>query len=420
MATGRINKTTVSAAAPTAKDWLLWDDRLLGFGLKVTVKGGKVFVFQYRLGGRGAKVRRYTIGRFGKLTVEAAREIAEGLARKVAEGVDPQMQKVEQARRQVDLAFGTYIERFRDDCLKKEWKATHKYAYSLLTTHALPKLGSKALCDISRKDVKEVLAPVLGKAATASNVFAVMRRLFSWALEHEDIERSPLEGMRPPPLPSSRDRVLSDEELSLVWEGAGRLGYPFGPMVQLLILTGARREEVAGMDWAELNRTGRVWSLPAARSKNATAAEQPLSDMAVTVLDGLAKRVKLKEGWPKAGFIFSTTGETSVSGFSRAKQRLDKEIGKIAATTKIQPPQPWRLHDLRRTLATGMQKLGVRLEVTEAVLNHVSGSRSGVVGIYQRYNWMDEKRVALADWAAHVQILTSGAATSKVAKNLEV
>ena len=399
----KVTKSSIDAIRPSRRDELYWDERQKGFGVKVTPKGAKIFIFQYRLGGRGAKTRRYTIGPYGRLTVEDARKKVGSLALAVSNGLDPQREKIVARRKAVDLAFATYIHRFHEGCLKTEWSATHKYAFSLLTKYALPVIGDTPLPDISRKDVKAVLAGIASKTATASNMFAVLRRTFSWAVEQEDIERSPIEGMKPPPLPASRERVLADDELGLVWRAAETLGYPFGPMVHLLALTGARREEVAALNWSELNRDTRSWSLPARRSKNAKASENSLSDMAIEVLDGLAVRAGYQKGWPKQGLVFSTTGRTAASGHSRAKRRLDLAVTRMAEEEGLSPPEPWRLHDLRRTLATGLQRLGVRLEVTEAVLNHVSGSRSGIVGVYQRHNWKDEKQAALEAWARHLK-----------------
>lgn len=408
MSAKRITKTAIDAIAPSDRDQFIWDGRLSGFGVKITRGGAKVFVFQFRMGGRGAKVRRFTIGKYGKLTVEQARKKAEMLALDVAHGVDPQQEKVAARVKVVDLAFDAYVALFTEKCLQLEWQATYKYVSSLLTQHAVPVLCSKPLPDITRRDVRQVIEKVADKTATASNLFAVLRRMFSWAVEREDLERSPFEGMRPPPKPTSRDRVLLDEELLLVWRGADALGYPFGPMVQLLILTGARRDEVAAMDWSELDRDARGWALPAARAKNSQRSENVLSGPAVETLDSIAARSLREDAWPRAGFVFSTTGTTSVSGYSRAKRRLDREIADIAKAEGKQPPEPWRLHDLRRTLATGLQRLGARLEVTEAVLGHVSGSRAGIVGVYQRHNWKDEKRAALEAWARHVEGLLSG------------
>ena len=415
MGNRRISKSTVDASHAAAKDVFVWDDKLTGFGLKVTPSGSKVYLYQYRLGGRGAKVRRYTIGKHGKLTPDAARTIAEGLSLKVANGVDPQRQKVDEARQAIDLAFDAYVDRFADGCLKAKWKASHEYAKSLLVTYAVPILRDKPLPHIKPKDIRAVLAPVKDKLATAHNLFSVIRRLFRWAVNEGDLEVSPIDGMEPPEAPATRDVVLKDEELAVVWRASAALGYPFGPMVRLLALTGARREEVAGMEWSELNHSAQEWHLPAARSKNDAAATWPLSSLAILELDALAKRSGKVSGWPRKGLVFSTTGETSVSGFSRSKTRLDKLIAKEAAKAK-EPitMQSWRLHDLRRTLATGLQKLGVRFEVTEAVLNHVSGSKSGVAGIYQRHDWRPEKKVALQSWADHVASVLTGADTTNV------
>jgi integrase len=415
MATGRITKSSVDATTSGAKDTMLWDDKLSGFGLKVTPTGSKVYVFQYRLGGRGAKVRRYTIGPHGKFTPDGARKEAERLAMLAARGVDPQSEKVERVRRSVDLAFKPYAERFAEECLRVKWPSSHKYARSLLLSHAVPVLGNKPLPDIRRQDMRAVLAPVKDKPATAQNLFSVMRRLFRWAVNEGDLEASPIEGMEPPSGPPSRDRVLSDRELALVWRAAEGLGYPFGPMVRLLIVTGARREEVAGLSWSELDRGSAMWSLPSARSKNDLPAATPLSALAVAELDGLAARTGESDQWPRKGLVFSTTGETSVSGYSRAKRRLDALIAKLAA--KEDEPitvEPWRFHDLRRTLATGLQRLGVRFEVTEAVLNHVGGSRAGVAGIYQRHDWAAEKRTALNAWSNHVAAILKPAKKSNV------
>ncbi|MDP3673638.1 MAG: integrase arm-type DNA-binding domain-containing protein [Novosphingobium sp.] len=411
----RISKSTVDATHSAAKDLFVWDDKLTGFGLKVTPSGSKVYLYQYRLGGRGAKVRRYTIGRHGTLTPDGARTIAEGLALKVASGVDPQRVKVEQARQAIDLAFDAYVDTFADDCLKVKWKASHEYAKSLLVTYAIPVLRNKPLPQITAKDIRAVIAPVKSKLATAHNLFSVIRRLFRWAVNEGDLEISPIDGMEPPAAPATRDVVLTDDELAVVWRAAGDLGYPFGPMVRILILTGARREEVAGLEWPELSHNALQWSLPASRAKNDTAASWPLSSLAVAELDALAKRSGKATGWPRKGFVFSTTGETSVSGFSRSKTRLDKLV--IKEVAKLKEPvsvQTWRLHDLRRTLATGMQRLGVRFEVTEAILNHVSGSRSGVAGIYQRHDWGPEKKVALQSWADHITSVLTSADKSNV------
>jgi integrase len=191
-------------------------------------------------------------------------------------------------------------------------------------------------------------------------------------------------------------------------------------LIRLLILTGARREEVAALDWSELDYGAQIWVLPPSRSKNGVSARQPLSTLAVAELDTISNRQGKSAGWPKAGLVFSTTGHTSVSGYSRAKARLDRAVATLAEKDEVSPPPPWRLHDLRRTLATGLQRLGVRFEVTEAVLNHVSGSKGGVAGVYQRYDWATEKAVAVQAWADHVTGLLTEVDQTNVVRLSEV
>jgi integrase len=217
--------------------------------------------------------------------------------------------------------------------------------------------------------------------------------------------------MEAPPIPESRDRVLADWELQLVFEAAGKLGQPFGPLIRLLILTGQRMQEVASASWSELDRAHAVFSIPSARAKNRKATDVPLSAAAIAELDGVAG----KEKWPVKGLVFTTTGKTSVSGFSRAKRQIDREVAKsLRKRDDDRTVGEWRYHDLRRTLATGLQRLGVRFEVTEAILNHISGSKGGVAGIYQRHDWRDEKRAALEAWAAHVMSLSAPSDASNV------
>lgn len=301
MAKGRINKTNVDNLLPGAAEVLLWDDKIAGFGCKVMPTGAKSYLFQYRLGGRAGRTRRVTIGKHGSLTPDAARKEAERLAVLVSQGIDPQQLKQDNARKAVDLAFKGYAQTFVDDCLKVRWKRSHKDGDALLRLYAIPVLGNKPLHEINRADIRAVLAKAKGKVATSRNLFAVLRRLFKWAVSQGDLDVSPIMGMEPPPLPVKRDRVLSDEELTLAWKGSDLLGYPFGPFVRLLILTGQRLEEVSGLEWHELDKDKALWSLPADRAKNGNATLVPLSPLAVAELNALAKRAKRKDGCQSVG-----------------------------------------------------------------------------------------------------------------------
>ena len=277
--------------------------------------------------------------------------------------------------------------------------ATERY----LAREILPRLGAKRIGEIRRADVREMLNEITDRSPTTANrVLAVTRRLFNWAVEEEIIAASPI-GKIKATKETSRDRVLADDEIRLVWRAFDRIGAPFGVVGKLLLLTGARRTEVAEMRWSEVDMAARVWTVPAARSKNKVAHTIPLSDQAIEILKGL-KRVE-----SKGDFVF-TFGRVAVQGFARKKIELDAAI----TADNGAPIAGWTYHDLRRTLATNLQKLGVRLEVTEAVLGHTSGSRAGIVGVYQRHDWAQEKHAALEAWSLVLDAVVTGASAEKL------
>ena len=223
----------------------------------------------------------------------------------------------------------------------------------------------------------------------ANRVLAHVKRLLKWAASRDIIENDPAAHVEKVTPEVKRDRVLTDDELASVWKAAEQIGYPFGNAVQMLILTGARREEIFSLSRTEID--GDVIRLPAERSKVKEGRTIPLSPQALALLRDLPR-------FDQGDVVFSFTGEKRFDNVGRAKPRLDKLI------TPALPP--WRLHDIRRTVATGMQRLAVQLEVIETVLGHVSGSRTGVVGIYQRHQFEDEAKAALSVWAEHVATIT--------------
>jgi integrase len=232
----------------------------------------------------------------------------------------------------------------------------------------------------------------------ANRAFAQLRKMFRWAVSRGLLDRSPCDGIDPPSAEKSRDRVLDTEELHLVWRAADGLGFPFGPIVKLLVLTGQRRSEVGGMEWRELDLDRAIWTIPASRSKNKRQHVLPLSPEAVEIIKAFPR-------FSDSKFVFSP-GETAPSGYSRAKTRLDARIGESIA--------PWILHDIRRSVASGLAGLGVNLPVIERLLNHVSGSFAGIVGVYQKYNFADEMRGAMERWSRYVQAIVTGEAAENV------
>jgi integrase len=433
MAKGSISKDSVEKLEATGKTHYLWDNDPIGFGVRVTPNGAKSYIYQFRMGGRGSPVRREFIGRVEKMTPKQARDRAHDLAHLSRIGTDPIDKKHADRRAKTEakltaeqLAFDAYCQRYIEMRVKPERLASVGNIDMVFRLHAIPQLQSKPLSDLTKRDIVAVLDAIPATSlALRRSAFAILNKMLNWAVERGDIVSNPMAGMKRPPAVASRDRVMSDDELALALRAAQQMDRPFGPLYQMLFATGQRREEVAGLDWAELDRAKAEWTLPSKRAKNGEANIVPLNRHATTALDRLAGQEGAKSPkWPRTGLVFTTTGKTTVSGFSRAKSRLDARMAEIAeqdaqeAGESVEPVviAPWRLHDARRTLATGLQRLGVRFEVTEAVLNHTAGaSRSGVAAVYQRHGWGPEKRAALDAWAGHCdRVLDPAANTDNV------
>lgn len=232
--------------------------------------------------------------------------------------------------------------------------------------------------------------------ARARVMLACLSKMFSWLAQHRKVENNPCSGVHRPDPSTARDRVLTDAEIVKFWAAADTIGGMFSPLLKLLLLTGARLNEVAGMTREELSDDGRTWNIPSSRTKNNRPHVVPLAPLARDVLKSVTA---------DTGLLFTTTGTSPVSGFSKLKNRLDNAMS----------IPPWRLHDLRRTAATGMASIGVAPHIVEACLNHVSGAKAGVAGIYNRAAYEPEKRAALERWANHVTGIVSSRTARVVA-----
>jgi integrase len=398
MANQPITIRTIEAAKPSSdRDVYIWDVSLKGFGLRVTPKGVKSYVLQYRT--NGGPARRTTIGIHGSpWTTQTARKEAERLLMLVKQGVDPVEEARNAKRREKVLNFSAYCDQFVELYLQSNWPDTWPEQLRILENVLKPRWGKRPLSTLKRCDMIKLMDDYADRPGSRKVIHSLLRKLFNWAVDREDIEMSPLAGMKAPKACPSRRRVLSQDELICLWRATEQAGWPWGPYVRLLILTMQRRQEVAAMDWSEIDFASRTWTLPAERAKNDEPHEIPLTEMAVDELKALVPR--------DHGYVFSTTGTTPVSGFSRAKRLTDDRMLEVmqqrrcaaGCDPKAVEISEWRLHDLRRTGATNLQALGTPIEVTEAVLNHISGTRSGVAGIYNRYKYEPEKRAALEAW----------------------
>jgi integrase len=343
-----------------------------GLYLIVQPTGRKTWAVRYRLGGKSAK---HTVGPYPAFSLKQARDAAAAVLRLIAEGRAPRQQGagvVAQAVEQFLTRHGG--KRYRPSSLANAKRRLERYV--------VENWGARNLDSITRADVRAMLDSIEAPIE-ANRVYSIVRKFFAWAAENDLIVNSPVFGLRAPNPETPRDRTLTDDELKAAWRAAEKIGYPFGSLVQLLILTGQRRSEVGGFQWSEI--VGETWIIPKERAKNGRRHEVPLPKQAMAIIDGL----------PRIGDSYAITlnGQKPLNNWKKDKDRLGKLAGFY----------DWTLHDLRRTVASGMAKLGVSLVVIEKVLNHVSGSLGGIVGVYQRHEYSEEKWQALQLWADYVE-----------------
>jgi integrase len=364
--------------APTAGRLEYFDTVLPAFALRVAASGHKSWVVFYRVRRR---LRRYTIGTVAQYPkVEEARSLARDILREAERGIDPAEAKAaakkpaapapepDTVRKIAEL----FIERYAK-AKNRSWKDQER----VLNNHIVSRWGDRDIASVIRRDARELLDSLMDKdmPIAANRVLATGRKMWNWAMEREIVSVNPFQGVKAPGKEIERERVLDDQELSLIWRAAGEIGGVAGAFVKLLILLGQRRDETAGMRWDDLDLDNRVWTIPQAETKGDRTHEVPLPPPAVGILTSLPQFA--------GPFVFSTTaGQKPISGYSKIKDRIDKLVS----------IEDWRFHDLRRTAGTGMASLGIAVSTISRVLNHKEG---GITRIYNRYGYMPEKRIAL-------------------------
>jgi integrase len=369
---------------------------LPGFGLRISPVNRRTWICTYRVGGRQVME---TIGTLAVIPKTAdARERARQSLLKARDGIDPVAEKkAKKAQAEHDKAVQTFTFRRLADAYIEEYCRPNTKPSTLVEVsrhldHAARFFGSKPLREITESDIVDLIslrntkphwAPNGGRSE-ADNRLVIVRRCLRWAkktINPETKERYVTADVsadiaRPMNYNGGRERVLDDGEIVKFWRACGSveeggIGWPFGPVFKLLLLTAQRRDEVAGMCWSELDIEGKVWHLPGSRTKNRKAHDVHLSDQAIEIIESLP-RIEPLSGRPD--FVFTTTRCAPVSGFASAKAQVSKRMGVADAD--------WRLHDLRRTYTTGMARLGIAEHVADKVLNHTSGTISGVKRIY--------------------------------------
>jgi integrase len=410
----RLNARTITGLKlPSGKsEKIYWDSELKGFGFRLRGEGGgrtsRTFITQYRAKGR---TRRQTIGDYETLTFEQARTAANVILAKVRLGEDPQGEKQRQrlgAARSLRAVIDSYLASKAGQLRPASLREAHRY----LVGGYFRALHPAAVTDITRADIATRLnaiiqhnGPIVARAARAA-----LSAFFVWAWKQGIVEQNPVEGTEDPNPGESRSRVLKDAELAAIWQACGDDDY--GKIIRLLMLTACRRDEIGGLQWNEVNKDEVTITLPAERVKNKHPHTLTLPPLAQRIIDSITKR----DGRDS---LFGDRSSAGFTAWSAAKADLDQRLkGKVG---------DWRLHDLRRTVATIMadsppdkehrerRGLGIKPHVVEAVLNHQSGHKAGVAGIYNRATYEPEVRNALAVWADHLQSIISGSKRKVVA-----
>lgn len=401
---------SIDALQPSANDRFVWDGSIRGFGIKITPSGRKVFMLVYRYpSGRAGKVRRFTIGTYGSITLDRARQIAEAKKGDLANGIDPMATLTAERtaavaarkapKRSVEHIAKEFVERYAKK-RNRSWEETQR----ILNRHVVAAWGKRQIGTITRSEVNELLDEIEDQsgAPMATAVLAQLRKMFNWHATRDEAFNSPIvKGMaRTSPKAMARDRILSDDEIRELWTALDATSAPYQQLVRFLLLTAQRRDEAALSTRKEF-KDG-IWTIPAERSKNKVPNVIPLSADAQAQLKDILKDKKPDH------FVFTTTLKKPFSGFSKSKGRLDelmeaalrKQSGDPARKSKDKLLKPWRIHDLRRTAKTLMQRAGVRPDVSERVLGHVI---PGVAGTYDRHGYVPEKTHALEALAAEIR-----------------
>jgi integrase len=420
--TKKLTDLFVERAKPPASGRIeYFDASFPGLALRITEKGAKSWCAFYRYHGR---LRRFTIGSYPAVKPAAARTAAQAALERVRNGVDPAVEKRARRNRlapELDT-FGALVDNFLERHAKPNYReSTFLEAKRDLEREALRAWRNRPLSSISRRDVIDLVDKIVARGAgvQANRTLARLRKVFNWAIEKDRLEASPIARMKKPTQERARNRALSDDELRWFWQACDKIGWPFGPLFKLLLLTAQRRDEVASLTWPELDIDNRLWTMPREKAKNDRAHLVQLSEAARAVLKDLRARRSPRRGG--RGLIFSTTGDTVVSGFSRAKRRLDAAMleakrGQLGKRNGDGIPG-WTLHDLRRTAATGMAKLKIPPHVVDKILNHVSGTITGVAAVYNQFEYIDERCQALEAWSCYVEAVTGTLTGGKRASN---
>ena len=377
------------------KDFLVFDNETKGLGLRITSAGNKGFLVQWR-DRSTQKKRRLPLGMWGSITLKTARDAAKIHLGTVAKGGDPIADleageaREEAKQQELKLTLEKLIEAWESNHLAQRSESYKNKAPGALRRGFSEFLKRPAI-RLSKDDAVMLLDEMKENngPAIAARTRSYGHAMYQWAIKRSMLASNPFENLPFEVVRSQRDRVLSNEELGKVYKAAGTIAYPYGAYHQLVAMTGQRVNEVAGMRWSEISKDYSTWTLPSSRTKNNKEHIVHLSEPA----HGILRRLRTAPTFnKKSDFVFTTTGKTPISGFSKAKKRLDGVSG----------VSNWVEHDWRRTVVTGLAKMGVDHVVADKLLNHQEGTLSSIARVYQQNDYLPQRKEALDKWGKHV------------------
>lgn len=403
----------IGASLPDQGRVVHWDLRVKGFGVRVYSTGRIAYVLQYRMPG-GGPTRTFTIGVHGSpCTPDGARQRALELLESVRRGVDPAAARHAEAVQEVDVAnaalldFDAFADRYIERHVEANGLRSLKDIRGTFDRDIRPAFRGRSVLEVTKQDVKDMRAAVGERSKSAANkAHKWLNAAFMWGIEHDVLETSPMIALKRPFPEPRRERRLEDWEVALVWSALVGLHPMFAMLLRLLILTGQRLREVAGIGWEEIDLAKGEWVIPSCRTKNKQTHLVPISTTFRRLLEAIEPEPDRRHG-----LILTTTGTTPISGFSKAKEQLDRLLETAVEERRWRrhgPLAPWVWHDCRRTISTGCGEMRVPIQHAEAVLNHRSGvNGDGVARTYWLYEYPREKRIALQKWSDRVERLLS-------------
>lgn len=387
----------------------VWDEALPGFGLRISASGRRTWILMYRV---GRTLRRFTLGQYPTLSLAEARVKARDAQHDVAHGQDPARKKIEDRHAETfqELAreyIGQHASKKRsgrEDIRLLNGSAHKKRTGKIPHVPLVARWGNRRIKDITRRDVRELLDEIAGRAPIMANrTLALVRKMFNFAIERDWLEANPCQMVKPPGREKPRDRVLSEDEIRRLWKALDDESSVVAALFRLRLLTAQRGGEVQGAAWSEFDLSARWWTIPAERSKNGLAHRVPLSPQALQVLKELrleAETTSVKADRDVSQWVFPSTRK-ALPHMAHAQ----KAIERVVASSKVQ----FRGHDLRRTAASLMVGAGVSRLVVSKILNHVE---TGVTAVYDRHSYDREKRDALEFWGRRLAAIVANKRTT--------